>query len=251
MEDRSPEFVKEIERLVMDANASRNKVVDIDGRPYDADDLKPIIFDPRPQTIETASLSSIADFVTRKIEGVELNKLFIHVVSPTEVELLGEAAGEEQKRTLYMRASTKNDLQPFKFDFWYEQEAFLIALMSLFEETEDRTTILKVASMLVSESKFAKTDNGATSKLQINAGVINTNPEVQDKDIPYVCILKPFRTFREVSQPQSAFVFRYKAAEDAVVLKLFEADGGAWKHDAMVNIAEYFKAKCPELRVLA
>ena len=50
--------------------------------------------------------------------------------------------------------------------------------------------------------------------------------------------LSPFRTFREVPQPESEFILRL---DNDGRVGLFEADGGVWKIEAKINIAEYFE----------
>lgn len=63
-----------------------------------------------------------------------------------------------------------------------------------------------------------------------------------DAVIPSPVRLKPYRTFTEVDQPESDFVFRMKEDKyDGVQCALFEADGGAWKLHAMESIQEYLE----------
>ncbi len=50
-------------------------------------------------------------------------------------------------------------------------------------------------------------------------------------------------TFLEVEQPVSQFVFRMKDGPRAAI---FEADGGAWRNQAIVNIREYLKEQLAE-----
>ena len=58
--------------------------------------------------------------------------------------------------------------------------------------------------------------------------------------IPSPARLKPFRTFVEVDQPVSSFVFRMKDDRcGGVQCALFEADGGAWTISAMEEIKSY------------
>ena len=57
--------------------------------------------------------------------------------------------------------------------------------------------------------------------------------------VPNPVVLKPFRTFSEADQPESKFVFRLHKDDDGVTAALIEADGGAWKVQAMQNIAAY------------
>ncbi|MGV8103295.1 hypothetical protein ACE15I_33430, partial [Bacillus thuringiensis] len=56
--------------------------------------------------------------------------------------------------------------------------------------------------------------------------------------VPNPVQLSPYRTFVEVEQPESKFVFRMR---EGARCGLFEADGGAWKLEAMNNIKEYLK----------
>jgi hypothetical protein len=65
--------------------------------------------------------------------------------------------------------------------------------------------------------------------------------------------LAPYRTFREVEQPRSEFLFRLrnKAPDNLPECALFEADGGRWKLDAMLTIKEWLKDRKPILEVIA
>ena len=245
--DLTAEVINKIESLVIAANKKENRVIEIGGHPFKAETLTRIFDSPRPGTIDVCSLSAIVEYVGNTLEGIDPAKLFAHIVSPEEVLLLETFSGDEKYRTCYMRARLVNDCKPFEFGHWYESEAFIIALMSLFKDTEDRKVVLTIASYLVSESMIAKTDNGATMKTQASQGVINTSDAVD----PGVAVLKPFRTFRQVDQPASSFLFRYRALEDKVVLTLIEADGGAWKHEAIANIQAYIEKEVPELKVIA
>lgn len=58
--------------------------------------------------------------------------------------------------------------------------------------------------------------------------------------IPNPVVLKPYRTFLEVDQPESAFIFRMKEGH-GVECAIFEADGGAWMMEAMQNIKAYLE----------
>ncbi len=47
----------------------------------------------------------------------------------------------------------------------------------------------------------------------------------------------------EVEQPESKFVFRMRKGVDGPEAALFEADGGAWKIEAMKRIKEYLEGQ--------
>ena len=68
--------------------------------------------------------------------------------------------------------------------------------------------------------------------------------------MPNPCVLRPIRTFTEVKQPKSAFVFRMEqGSNETVNAALFEADGGAWKIEAMENIKDYLRAELKDTGV--
>lgn len=65
--------------------------------------------------------------------------------------------------------------------------------------------------------------------------------------VPNPVKLKPYRTFLEVDQPVSEFIFRMKQDKyDGVLCALFEADGGAWKMEATERIKKYLESELKE-----
>lgn len=58
--------------------------------------------------------------------------------------------------------------------------------------------------------------------------------------VPNPVYLKPFRTFTEITQPESAFVLRMRES-GGIQVALFEADGGAWKNEAILAIKDYLE----------
>jgi hypothetical protein len=77
-------------------------------------------------------------------------------------------------------------------------------------------------------------DSGITQEVTVQRGAaFKESVEVKAR-----VALKPFRTFRELDQPASDFIFRVK---DGAQLALFEADGGAWKISAIGLISEWLR----------
>lgn len=63
--------------------------------------------------------------------------------------------------------------------------------------------------------------------------------------------LTPYRTFLEVKQPASDFIFRMKQDKyDGIVCAIFEADGGAWKMEAAHRIKEYLQKELMDIHNL-
>jgi len=69
--------------------------------------------------------------------------------------------------------------------------------------------------------------------------------------VPNPVTLRPYRTFSEVEQPASQFVFRMKTGGSSPSCALFNADGGAWALEAIENIKRWLSDRLPEWDILA
>lgn len=58
--------------------------------------------------------------------------------------------------------------------------------------------------------------------------------------MPNPVTLAAYRTFQEIVQPYTQYVFRMKD-QNGVTCALFEADGGAWEMEAMNRIKMYLE----------
>jgi hypothetical protein len=54
-------------------------------------------------------------------------------------------------------------------------------------------------------------------------------------------MLQPYRTFREVGQPQSEFLVRLQSGEKLPTVAVFEADGGSWQVEAIQKIVRFLR----------
>ncbi len=249
MEALSKEVIEKIEQMAVDAHNKENAVIEIDGKKYWTATKERVLEDWRHDLLKVSSLSSIVTYIKDNREEFKPEDLIIHVESHGSVNLYEKTTGEVKKRTHIMSAGMENDAKVFPFGKFMGTEEFIIGLLSLFEEKGDRDTIVTVTGNLKSEKSLQNTDNGATTKYDAHHGVVCTLSKVS---IPQVVLLYPFRTFRQIEQPGSTFVFRYRADGDGIIsVGLFEADGGAWKHEAMSNIENYFREALPEVQVIA
>ena len=108
-------------------------------------------------------------------------------------------------------------------------------------ETEDLTTIMQVAGNIKSGTTANYSDDGVSQKTTIKSGV-----ELADVIVPNPVKLRPYRTFAEIEQPESSYVFRIKDSERGPAFKLVEADGGLWKNATMKKIKEYLEFELAE-----
>ena len=139
----------------------------------------------------------------------------------------------------------KAEVPRFAFGEFVDNEAFMIAVQSKFadDKNTDKDLILKFAGTVTNGSVKEYGDDGVTQKATIRQGVASKTEAI----VPSPCVLRPFRTFTEVEQPASSFIFRMKdRGENSVCSALFEADGGAWKNEARKNICMYLTERLKE-----
>lgn len=77
-------------------------------------------------------------------------------------------------------------------------------------------------------------DDGISQKVSVST-FVGTKDAIAPTD-PILC---PYRTFVDIEQPESQFVFRSQKLDLGVGFVLYEADGGAWKTVAMDTIRKY------------
>lgn len=109
-----------------------------------------------------------------------------------------------------------------------------VTLKDIANVAEGKATILQVVGNLKEDAVRTMTDDGVSQVTAVRTGVAT----VADVKVPNPVSLRPFRTFIEVDQPESRFIFRMREGGRCAI---FEADGGAWKLEAKKNIYNYLK----------
>lgn len=224
--------------------AKNNIVVEIDGMKYSPLNLKRVIHDPLPDTLKACTLGAVADFV--KSLGLPA---IITVDSPGSVSVFSELNQETMSRRRYLVSSLCEDSR-FPFGQFLTNEDFIIQLKSRFIETNDQREILSFASKITAGNTLSTQDDGVSQSVEIKKGISGALRVAQTA--PSVVSLKPFRTFREITQPESFFIFRMRGNSDQLPsCALFEADGGAWKISAISEIALWLRQNVPGVTVIS
>lgn len=228
------EAVKRIEDLTIKSVGLK----EVDGKLYSPVTLHRIYSDPRPAKITVKSLQGIKDYLDSNIDNLDMDKLMIHILDHKTVHVLTEVYGEKNERHTII-CSVLEDLERFPFSDFIGQERFIIKLKSMFVSTEDQESIIKYTAKIDAEASVQTSDDGISQIARIKQGVSGVSGEREN--IPSLVKLKPFRTFTEIEQPESEFLFRMKTDEGRASCALFDADGGAWKNQARKNIANFFE----------
>ena len=240
------QVIPQIEDLV-----KKSFTVKVGDQEYSALGLKPVYNDPRPEPLVTGTLVSLGQYVRESLENLDQEKAFIHVESIEEVSLQTEYDGPSKRRTKIVRVLLDKDLKEFPFGNFMAPEEFMIKLKSLFQPTPDLADCIELASKTVTTNEIGTLDDGISQTLQVKKGVSGGLREgMVTKGIVK---LKPYRTFRELDQPESDFILRLKPGSETTLptMTLFEADGGAWKLTALKTIKEFLISQETILPILA
>ena len=212
-------------------------ITEIDGNTYSDKPLNRIGYVPYAKTIGMKTLTSLVEYIKANIDSMS-EKMIVHVISPTEVHLYSSLDADRKREYL---VEVNAELPDFRFGSFIDHENFVIALQSKFVPNEDRDLVLKFAGTVEDGTVAEYGDDGVTQKATIKTGAASK----ADAVVPNPVNLIPYRTFLEVQQPASDFIFRMKSS-CGVQCAIFEADGGAWKNEAMSRIKNYLALELSE-----
>lgn len=213
-------------------------VQEIDGQQYSDKPLNRISHNPQASAIQMGTLTSFVDYIRANIDSMS-EKMIVHVESPTKVSLYSQLDVEREREYL---VNVIARVPEFRFNQFIDHEEFLINLQAKFLNSGDRGLVLKFAGTVEDKSVAEYGDDGVTQKATVKNGIASKTEAI----IPNPVNLAPYRTFLEVAQPLSDFVFRMKS-ERGIQCAIFEADGGAWKNEAMQNIKNYLRDELEDL----
>ena len=188
--------------------------------------------------LHTNSLSSVADYIKSNADFDALasdGRKIIHVEDEKTVWLYTEMNSFKKRSALLLASAW---VSSFPFGQWLSLENFIISVQANFVADEHRDELLSFVATVKQDTGVEQQDDGVTQKVTTRSGVSLS----RTSKVPNPITLRPFRTFSEVEQPESSFVFRIKAEEGCgVKAALFAADGDAWRHDAILKIRDYFQ----------
>ncbi len=206
------------------------------------------------------SLASFVDYIKAQVERdmtYNYKNLYIQIKDSDEVICFEKDSSLDEKKTYI--CSARAEIPTMNFGYFYDAETFNIMLQSRFCDTEHRNLLLSIIGNVRSSNVETKEDDGITQTVMTRKGILTK----EGTNLPNPVTLAPFRSFVEVEQTASPFIFRAKEAKicdprdkDAkeIQFALFEADGGAWKITARERIKKYLEEEfslCDELVILS
>lgn len=197
---------------------------------------------PKANAIEMHTLTSLVDYIKSDVDAMS-EKMIVEVESPTKVNLYSQLDYNRDREKL---VSVSARVPEFSFNNFMDQEKFCINLQSKFidDPQTDRSLILKFAGTVEAGTVAEYGDDGITQKATVKTGIASKG----DAIVPNPVKLRPYRTFLEVEQPISEFIFRMKQDKyDGINCAIFEADGGAWQIAATKAIKEYLQFELADM----
>lgn len=232
MEERNT--ITELERIIKEKEIG--KKVEINGRTFvvdekyglrEIDEKEYLLCD----TVRLTDLQSFCTLIKEEIEKLD-TKLFIQVINPKTVVALTTLDDKNRRFDPYICECHKTGAE---FNNFNEYERFVINLRANFEQTDDTLNVMRMIGNIVNCDNQELQDDGVTQSVRTQRGT-----QIGSQDVKSIIRLAPFRTFPEVPQPISEFLFRIK--DNGTRFGLFEADGGRWEIEAKRNIADFIRA---------
>ena len=191
----------------------------------------------KASVLTVSTLTGLVDYIKSDLDKLP-EKLLIQVISPREVALYSPLnADREREQYISAEAILPDNVV---YDRFIGTEQFNIMLQSAFVDVGTKSALLKYTGLIQDEAVKTIADDGVSQQVTVKTGVASVGQAI----VPNPVELAPYRTFPEVEQPISKFIFRMQEGPRAA---LYEADGGAWRNKAILSIKEYLQEELKEL----
>lgn len=216
-----------------------------------------LIYPPSPKLVDCSTLQGLVDLHDGELDDAKSKgDLLVHITSPTTVEIISRESDDHGRRRVWARA-TFPDCRTFQFGSWMDPENFIISAQQHFQRVKienadgtlspDLDYVLGVASKISAEAVQEHDDDGIAQRVSTRSGVVLKSETV----LRPLVNLAPYRTFAEIDQVVSTFVFRARVGSGSVNLALFEGDGGRWKLGAVAAIKAWLQPKFGDVPVIS
>ena len=221
---------KEALEYLVDLGMERDPIIQLEQGTFSRENLKRVN-DPVATTLKVSTLTGLVDYIKANVDELK-GELLIQVKSHDEVRLFSKL-NTDRDRELYIQAEAilPNNI---RYNSFIDTENFNIMLQSSFVDTGDKAVLLKYTGLVQDEAVKSTGDDGVSQQVTVKTGVASVGQAI----VPNPVSLAPYRTFPEVEQPISKFIFRMQSGPRAA---LFEADGGAWRNQSILNIKNYLE----------
>lgn len=230
-------MLKEFLEKVFTLGSESVEPINIGSGSYTATKLNRIL-EPTVRPLQTSSLKSVADYINGNIDDGQFK--LVHIKNEKSIRVFSQV-NQDAERNYYLESDFSESIFPFGKFMPYSE--FIIALQSKFVFDDNVQKLLMYVGNIREENSADFKDDGISQTVVCKTGIARLENVV----LPNRIVLRPYRTFSEVEQPASEFIFRIGKNSDCA---LFEADGGAWKREAVKNIRGYLEFEIKEKHLI-
>lgn len=233
-----------VEKILELAPVEVMRIEGRDGRSFTDAKIYPVN-DPEVAPITCHTLTGLLDFYDA-LPTQDQGRVMFHIEDFNRVSIISELFGPEKQRETFITANAYK--QDERFGVYVGHEEFMISILSMFVQDETTAKVLLIVGNLKSEAGATYSDDGLTQTVTAKTGIA----KVENIDLPNPIILRPYRTFSDIDQPESSFILRLKQVDGgSIQAALFEADGAAWKNTAIASIKAYLENRRSGLKIIA
>jgi hypothetical protein len=217
-----------------------------------------LVVPPAGQPVPVSTLQGLVDLYAADLNEVKSKStVLVHITSPTAVQIISKDADPWERYRVFATAEYPKACQQFPYGKFLDPEEFIILAQICFQrvkiENDDGTMaqdldyVLKIASAISAGKEQTNSDDGISQTVQMKAGVTLKTTET----LRPIVNLAPYRTFAEIDQVLSRFIFRAHGDEEGAQLALFEADGGRWRLGAVAAIRSWLAGRFGDTPVIS
>lgn len=222
-----------MEKLFLEKD--EESIMTADGVEYVKDNyVKAVV--PQVQTIYTNTLSSVIDYVESYDE-----KMYIHVKSENCINIISEL-DELKNRDVHLIATAET--AKINYDSYMDLDEFNLMIQSCFADNKDKSRILAYTGSVEDVASRTLDDDGVTQKAVVRTGITTKSEAI----IPNPVSLRPYRTFSEIEQPESKFIFRMQSGPVAL---LKEVKDPVWRTETIKEIKKYLETHLKDITIFA
>lgn len=197
---------------------------------------------PHTSKIETNSLDGLVKLIKNHENDLddEMSDIYFPLIVNIDfnyIEVMS-ALNTDKSRSYLFEANPM--IPQLKIGYNVSVEEMIILLSTSFIQTENTQKFIESLSSLRVVEEVEFNDDGIGQTVTAKQGAsMNAKFKVQP-----IVKLKPIRTYAEIEQVESKFLFRVNK-DGSVCLR--EADGGMWKYETQKRIAAYLEENLKEL----
>lgn len=185
---------------------------------------------PQPETLKLNTLFGLCDLI--KNEKLECE---VHIEGPQSVSLITGFDEVWKLRDVYARATIADNKFPFGQQMAIED--FIISVQCYFVDTPEKKEVIDFVSSIFASDVQTAEDDGIAQNVVVESKVGRRKETAR---IDPIVKLRPWRTFREIEQPEDTFLIRAHRQKDSLpMISLRSAGGDLWKHAAIENIHSF------------